>query len=268
MNPTIAFVGGGNMASSLVGGLLRSGHPATGIRVAETDPDRAESLRTRFEVTVRGKAQDIVAGADTLVLAVKPQQMKAALEGLQPDPGTCCVSIAAGITLASLQTLLGSSLHYVRCMPNTPALLGCGISGLFAEDSVPEAARQRAEHILRAAGEVCWVQRESDLDAVTAVSGSGPAYVFLLVEAMREAGESLGLPADVSARLAAQTCIGAARMIESGDVDVTQLRTQVTSPGGTTEAAIQSLEQAGLRSIFKQALSAAAARSAELGRSS
>jgi pyrroline-5-carboxylate reductase len=150
-------------------------------------------------------------------------------------------------------------------MPNTPALYGCGISGLYAMPDTPAAARERAEYVLRAAGETVWLEREADLDAVTAVSGSGPAYFFLLVEAMRDAGTALGLTPQTAARLAARTCVGAARMIEGGTTDVAELRQQVTSKGGTTEAALQHLETAGLRGIFREALSAAAQRSKELG---
>lgn len=254
------------MASSLISGLIRAGHPASELRVAEALVERAEDLKRRFAVSVSSRAADILAGADTIVIAVKPQQMKTALAGLKPDTGATVISIAAGIPIHSLRAQLGPELHYVRCMPNTPALVGAGISGLYADPAVPKQSRDQADSILRAAGEVCWVDQEQELDAVTAVSGSGPAYFFLVVEAMREAGEQLGLSAEVSARLAAQTCVGAARMIELGEQDVAQLRANVTSPGGTTAAAVDTLEKSGIRRIFQQALQAAADRSAELGR--
>lgn len=265
MPDLIAFVGGGNMAASLIGGLLAAGHPADRIRVAEPDTARAQMLRERFGVQVAAEARAIVAGAQTLVLAVKPQQMGAALQGLKPDAGCCVVSIAAGIRLSFLRAALGESLDYVRSMPNTPALYGAGISGLYADPATPGETRARAQTVLSAAGQVCWLNAESELDAVTAVSGSGPAYVFLLVEAMREAGVALGLAPETAARLAAQTCVGAARMIEAGTTDVAELRAQVTSKGGTTEAALRHLESAGLRPMFREALQAAARRSAELG---
>jgi pyrroline-5-carboxylate reductase len=266
MSDVIAFVGGGNMASCLIGGLIAAGHAPARLRAAEPDAARAQSLRERFPgVDVRPAAADIVGGAHTLVLAVKPQQMDEALRGLAPDTGTCVVSIAAGIRLDVLRAALGPALHYVRSMPNTPALVGCGISGLYADAATPPLARERAQTVLRAAGDTVWLQSESELDAVTAVSGSGPAYFFLLVEAMREAGVALGLAPDTAARLAARTCVGAARMIETGTTDVAELRAQVTSKGGTTEAALRAFERGGLSALVREALGAAAARSKELG---
>lgn len=265
MSEVIAFIGGGNMAASLVGGLLAAGQPASAIRVAEPNAEAADRLRARFGIATAAAGSEVASGAGTVVLAVKPQQMAAALGGLLPDAGTTVVSIAAGVRLAFLRRALGADLEYVRSMPNTPALYGCGVSGLYAPPDTSERARQRAETVLRAAGAVCWLQDESELDAVTAVSGSGPAYLFLLVEAMREAGVALGLDPAVSAQLAAQTCIGAARMLEAGTTDAAVLRAQVTSKGGTTEAALNSLESAGFRPMFREALAAAAQRSREMG---
>ncbi|MGH8443675.1 MAG: pyrroline-5-carboxylate reductase, partial [Solimonas sp.] len=229
---------------------------------------RARWLKDSFGVRVAAAAGDIAASADVLVLAVKPQQMRAALAGLRLQPGCVVVSIAAGIQLASLARWLGDGVHLVRTMPNTPALLGAGISGLYAAPSVPPAARQLAETVLGAAGTCVWIDSEAQIDAVTAVSGSGPAYFFLLTEVMREAGVKLGLAPDVAAQLALQTFIGAARMADDGagkGIDVVQLRANVTSKGGTTEAAVRHLENAGLRAIFADALQAAADRSRELG---
>ena len=265
MSDVIAFIGGGNMATSLIGGLVTAGYSAGKLRVAEPDASRAQALRDRLGVSVAPSAREIVAGAGTLVLAVKPQQMSEALRGLKPDADACVVSIAAGIRLDFLREALGAGLHYVRSMPNTPALYGAGITGLYAPPGTPDDARVRAEIVLRAAGETVWLKEESELDAVTAVSGSGPAYFFLLVEAMREAGVALGLAPETAAKLAASTCIGAARMIEAGTTDVADLRAQVTSKGGTTQAALEHLESAGLRPIFREALAAAAQRSKELG---
>ena len=261
----IAFIGGGNMAASLIGGLIAAAHPVAGIAVAEPDAGRAQVLRDRFGVEVADRGSAIVTGAQTVVLAVKPQQMGAALAGLQLDAGSTVVSIAAGVRLAFLRKALGEQVDLVRSMPNTPALYGCGVSGLYADAQIPSIARTRAERVLGAAGQVCWLREEAELDAVTAVSGSGPAYVFLLVEAMREAGVALGLTAETAAQLAAQTCIGAARMIAAGTTDVADLRAQVTSKGGTTEAALRSLESAGFRPMMQAALAAASRRSAELG---
>lgn len=265
MSDVIAFIGGGNMATSLIGGLLSAGYAPENLRVAEPDAARAQALRERLGVSVAASAREIVAGAGTLVLAVKPQQMGEALSGLKPDADACVVSIAAGIRLDFLRHALGPGLHYVRSMPNTPALYGAGITGLYAPPGTPDDARVRAEIVLRAAGETVWLNDESQLDAVTAVSGSGPAYFFLLVEAIREAGVALGLAPETAAQLAARTCIGAAKMIEAGTADVAELRAQVTSKGGTTQAALEHLESAGLRPIFRDALAAAARRSKELG---
>lgn len=253
------------MAASLIGGLIAAGHPASGIAVAEPDAARAALLRERYSVEVADRGSGIAAGAQTIVLAVKPQQMGVALAGLRLDAGSTVVSIAAGVRIGFLRRALGGQVHLVRSMPNTPALYGCGVSGLYADAQTPAIARTRAERVLGAAGQVCWLRQEAELDAVTAVSGSGPAYVFLLVEAMREAGVALGLSAETASQLAAQTCIGAARMIAAGSTDVAELRAQVTSKGGTTEAALRSLESAGFRPMMNAALAAASLRSAELG---
>ncbi|MES0872526.1 pyrroline-5-carboxylate reductase [Sinimarinibacterium thermocellulolyticum] len=264
MSSRIAFIGGGNMAASLIGGLLTAGHDAARIRVAEIGDERRAWLRQRFGVEVFADAAAAIDGAEALVLAVKPQQMREALAGLRPQAGTTVISIAAGLALASLRRWLGAHLHYVRSMPNTPALLGAGISGLYAPPTTPASARALAESILGAAGDYVWLDEESQMDAVTAVSGSGPAYYFALTEALREAGVALGLAPETAARLARQTFIGAARMA-AGDDDVAELRARVTSKGGTTEAALQRFEAGGLSDLVKQAVAAAARRGAELG---
>jgi pyrroline-5-carboxylate reductase len=264
MSSRIAFLGGGNMAASLIGGLLAAGHPPQRIQVAEIGAGRRAWLQREFGVGVHEHAAAAAVQSDAVVLAVKPQQMREAVHGLQLAPGTVVVSIAAGLRLASLQRWLGDGLHYVRSMPNTPALLGAGISGLYAAPSTPQSARQLAENILGAAGDCVWLEDESQMDAVTALSGSGPAYYFALTEALREAGVALGLAPQTAARLARQTFIGAARMAD-GEDDVAVLRARVTSKGGTTEAALQRLEAGGLRALFKDALTAAAHRGAELG---
>lgn len=258
------------MAASLIGGLLQAGHPRERLAVAELFAERAEWLRQTFDVRVAADAQQACRDAQLVVLAVKPQQMREALAGLQLAPACVVVSIAAGIQLASLQQWLGKDVHLVRTMPNTPALLGAGISGLYADPSVPAAARELASYVLKAAGTCVWLQSEDQIEAVTAVSGSGPAYFFLVTEAMREAGVKLGLSPEVASQLALQTFIGAAKMAEDGaakSIDVAQLRANVTSKGGTTAAAIGHLENAGLRTIFDAALHAAAARGRELGAS-
>lgn len=264
MSSRIAFIGGGNMAASLIGGLLAAGHDAARIRVAEIGAERRAWLQQQFGIEAFGTAAEAIAGAEAIVLAVKPQQMRDALAGLRPAAGTTVVSIAAGLQLASLRRWLGTDLHYVRSMPNTPALLGAGISGLYASPETPASARALAEAILGAAGDCVWLDDESQMDAVTALSGSGPAYYFALTEALRDAGVALGLAPQTAARLARQTFIGAARMAD-GEDDVAELRARVTSKGGTTEAALQRLEAGGLGPLFKDALAAAAQRGAELG---
>lgn len=266
MQQTIAFIGGGNMAASLIGGLIGAGHPAARLRVAEPLPERADWLRKQFGIEVKATAAEVVPGAGALVLAVKPQQMGEALAGLQADPGCVVVSVAAGVRLSRLRRTLGEAAHYVRTMPNTPALIGKGITGLYAPEGTPAAARELAQAVLATAGATVWLQREEDIDAVTALSGSGPAYFFLLTEALREAGEKLGLDRETAARLALHTFAGSAQMaVAEGAKDVVELRAQVTSKGGTTEAAVKSLEAAGLRRSFDEALAAAANRSRELG---
>jgi len=263
--PTVAFLGGGNMAAALIGGLLKTGWPKDRILVAEPVAERAIWLAEQFGVAVQEAGAAIVADADALVLAVKPQQLSAAVADLPLKAGAVVVSIAAGVRLATLQRLMGSHIEYVRTMPNTPALLGAGITGLFAPSGTPAEARALAERLLAAAGACVWVDEESQLDAVTALSGSGPAYFFLLVEALRDAGAALGLQPDVAAQLAAQTCVGAARMVGESGLDASILRANVTSKGGTTEAALLHLESAGLRAMFATALQHADARAKALG---
>ena len=197
--------------------------------------------------------------------ATKPQVLKGVSQALAPSlqPGQLIVSIAAGITCASLASWLGD-VAIVRCMPNTPALLRQGVSGLFANARVSAAQKAQAEQVLSAVGLALWLNEESQLDAVTAVSGSGPAYFFLLIEAMTAAGEKLGLPRETAARLSIHTALGAARMASESDVDAAELRRRVTSPNGTTEAAINTFQTGGFEALVQQALNAAANRSAEL----
>ena len=261
----IAFIGAGNMANSLIGGLLARGVPATSIHASEPSAERRQQLEQALAIHTHADNAAACAAADVVVLAVKPQIMRAVCQALAPalQPGQLVISIAAGISCASLQQWLGHQA-VVRCMPNTPALLQQGISGLYAAGAVSPAQRSQATAILDAVGVSVWVDEEQQLDAVTAVSGSGPAYFFLLIEAMADAGVKLGLPAATAALLARHTALGAARMACEGDVDVATLRARVTSPQGTTDAAIRSFEADGLRSMVGRALQAAADRSAEL----
>jgi pyrroline-5-carboxylate reductase len=264
MHPVITFIGGGNMAASLIGGLRAAGRPAASLRVVEISAERRSWLQQEFGVRTSDDAAAATVGAAAIVLAVKPQQMQDVCSKLKLDSGTVVISIAAGVRLDSLQRWLGDDHHYIRCMPNTPALLQAGITGLYASPQTSAAARELAQGVLSAAGEYVWVDAETLLDAVTALSGSGPAYFFLLTEVLRDAGISLGLPAETAARLAEQTFIGSARMA-GADVDVSELRRRVTSKGGTTEAAVNHLLGAGIQPLFNAALQAAAQRGAALG---
>jgi pyrroline-5-carboxylate reductase len=267
--PHIAFVGAGNMASSIIGGLVESGHPADRISAADPYPASLEHVRKIAPLAVYSDNVAAVRGADIIILAVKPQVMAQATDSIAETVqarGALVISIAAGVTIASMQARLGPQAAIVRCMPNTPALLGCGASGLFANERTSAQQREYAQRVLSAVGITCWVSSEQELDAITALSGSGPAYFFLLLEAMIDAGVELGLDVLTAQRLALQTSLGAARMALESDVGLVELRRRVTSPGGTTERAIQSFEQDGLRQTVTKAMRAAAERAAEMAR--
>ena len=264
---TLAFIGGGNMARSLIGGLVARGHDPARIRVAEPVQPLREALAADFGVAVFEDGAQAVEGASTWVLATKPQVLKPVCEALADAAQAArplVVSIAAGITAGQLERWLGGGIAVVRTMPNTPALLGAGVTGLFASARVDDAGRTLAERLLAAAGPTVWIADEAMMDAVTAVSGSGPAYVFLLAEAMIDAGIAEGLPADAARTLALQTILGAARMLTESDVDAAELRRRVTSPNGTTQAAIEAFEAGGLRTLVADAIHAARVRGAEL----
>lgn len=267
--PQIAFVGAGNMASSIIGGLLDSGHPVDRISAADPFPASLERLREKAAIAVYSNNAQAVQSADIVILAVKPQVMAEATASIADAVSAndaVVISIAAGVTIASMQARLQPKAAIVRCMPNTPALLQCGASGLFANDNCSEQQRDFAQLVLSAVGMTCWVNTEHELDAITALSGSGPAYFFLLIEAMIDAGKELGLDQEIATRLALQTSLGASRMALESDVDLVELRRRVTSPGGTTERAIQSFEQDGLRKTVATAMRAAADRAAEMAR--
>jgi pyrroline-5-carboxylate reductase len=261
----IAFIGAGNMAASLIGGLRAKGLDAAQIRASDPGEETRARVSTEHGIEVFADNAQAIDGADVVVLAVKPQAMKAVCEAIRPSlkPNQLVVSIAAGITCASMNNWLGAQ-PIVRCMPNTPALLRQGVSGLFATAEVTTEQRQQAQELLSAVGIALWLNEEQQLDAVTAVSGSGPAYFFLLIEAMTAAGVKLGLPADIAAQLTLQTALGAAHMAFSSDVDAAELRRRVTSPAGTTEAAIKSFQANGFEALVEKALGAAAHRSAEM----
>ncbi|MDR8365898.1 MULTISPECIES: pyrroline-5-carboxylate reductase [Pseudomonas] len=261
----IAFIGAGNMAASLIGGLRAKGLDAAQIRASDPGEETRARVSAEHGIEVFADNAEAIQGVDVIVLAVKPQAMKAVCEAIRPNlkPNQLVVSIAAGITCASMKNWLGAQ-PIVRCMPNTPALLRQGVSGLFATSEVSAEQRQQAEELLSAVGIALWLNEEQQLDAVTAVSGSGPAYFFLLIEAMTAAGVKLGLPADIAAQLTVQTALGAAHMAVASDVDAAELRRRVTSPAGTTEAAIKSFQAGGFEALVEKALGAAAHRSAEM----
>jgi len=257
------------MATSIIGGLIESGHPAGRISAADPLPESLARLRELGPVTAHRDNAAAVAAADAVILAVKPQVMAEAsrsIAGAVNDNNAVVISIAAGVTTASMQSWLGPKTAIVRCMPNTPALLRCGASGLFANDNCSAAQRELAQSILSAVGITCWVHSEDELDAITALSGSGPAYFFLLMEAMIDSGQALGLEREIATTLALQTGLGAARMALESEVDLAELRRRVTSPGGTTERAVQSFEQDGLCDTVARAMRAAADRAAEMAR--
>jgi pyrroline-5-carboxylate reductase len=266
--PKLAFIGAGNMASSIIGGLVAKGYPARAIFASDPSEATLERLKAVASVRITTDNEKAIAEADVVILAVKPQVMK---DVLQPIAATLrenrplLISIAAGIEIRSLEAWLGdATLPIVRCMPNTPALVQSGATGLFASAAVSAGQRAQADTILRAVGIALWVEKEADIDAVTAVSGSGPAYFFMVMEAMQAAGEQLGLAPDVARQLTLQTALGAAQMAIASDVDAAELRRRVTSPNGTTERAIAAFEAGGLRELFLRALTDCRDRSVEL----
>ena len=265
---TIAFIGGGNMARSLIGGLVARGVAADSIRVAEPVAVLRDALHTDFGVQVFTEATLAVEGAELWLVAVKPQVMREVCASLaaQVTDDTVVVSIAAGITIAQLQRWLArdGGVAVVRAMPNTPALLGAGITGLCPSAQVTPTQRAAAQRLLEAAGHVVWIDDEAQMDAVTAVSGSGPAYVFLLAEAMQAAAVAQGLDADAARALATQTLLGASRMLAESDDPADVLRARVTSPNGTTQAAIETFEAGGFRTLVARAIDAATRRGREL----
>ncbi|PJK09312.1 pyrroline-5-carboxylate reductase [Lysobacteraceae bacterium NML120232] len=270
MNPvsdSITFIGGGNMARSLIGGLIAAGTAPEKIRVAEPVAALREALAADFSVQVFDQATEAVADSPTWLLAVKPQVMKTVCQSLAPQAMTqqpLLVSVAAGITSAQISKWLGGAHAVVRTMPNTPALLGAGVTGLYANPQVSAAQRQTAQTLLQGAGATVWIEDESLMDAVTAVSGSGPAYVFLLAEAMQAAAETEGLNAEAARILTIQTLLGAARMLTHDATPAAELRRRVTSPGGTTQAAIESFEADDFRAIVARAIHAARQRGIQL----
>jgi len=264
---SIGFIGGGNMAASIIGGLVADGFAADAIYVAEPNDDARSQLAARFGLHTEVDNNVVAAKVDVLLLAVKPQVLKEVAQQLAAtiqDRQPLIVSIAAGIRSSDLDNWLGGQVAIVRSMPNTPALVQSGATGLFANAKVSNAQREQAESILRAVGITVWLDDEQQIDAVTALSGSGPAYIFNVIEVMEKAGIQLGLDAATARHLAVQTAFGASKLaLESAD-DPATLREKVTSPGGTTERALGVLREGGLETLFMEALQAANDRAAEL----
>jgi pyrroline-5-carboxylate reductase len=262
---SIVFIGGGNMASAIIGGLIKSGRDALSIQVVEPGEAQRGKLRADFGVRTLAAADASLAAATVVVWAVKPQLFKAAAAPCAPHvSGALHLSVMAGIRSDTIARATGTQ-RVVRAMPNTPALIGQGIAGLFARDAVTPQEKSQVEALLAPTGRTLWVAREEDLDAVTALSGSGPAYVFYFVEAMIQAGQEMGLSAEQGKQLALATFGGAASLALASSDPPDVLRERVTSKGGTTHAAISSLDDSGVKAAFVKALKAAQHRARELG---
>jgi pyrroline-5-carboxylate reductase len=267
MDSTICFIGAGNMSLSLMGGLLASGYPKDKILATDPSADRRQEVTQSLGISCLESNTEAAAQADIILLAVKPQQLEPVCKELAntvKTKGTLVISIAAGVRTDDIAFWLGGEAAIVRTMPNTPALIRSGATGLFATSAVSDSQKDQAENILRAAGLTVWVPQESDLDIVTAISGSGPAYYFLFMEAMQAAGQKLGLDESTARLLTIQTAFGAAKMALESPDDCATLRKKVTSPNGTTEKAIQTFEQHDLRAIIEEAMTAAKDRAISL----
>ena len=265
--PVIAFLGAGNMASAMISGLIAEGISPSQLRASDPSEAALSRLKAMGLSRLCTAPDKLFEDADLVVAAVKPQIIPAALTAIkdQLGPRTALLSIAAGIPISSLQSQLGEDVAIIRCMPNTPAMIGLGASALYAADSVSAAHREIAENVTRAAGNTVWVSREELLDAVTAVSGSGPAYFFALIEAIARTGAELGLEEEVAMALTVQTALGAASLAAQATEPVATLRENVTSPGGTTEQALQSLQANDFDAVVAEAVRQCAARAKALG---
>ena len=268
-SPSLAFIGAGNMASSIIGGLIQQGYSASSISACDPNTDALASLKARFGIEVSSDNSSVCQHSDVIVLAVKPQILKQVCQNLQAPLNASSVSspliisVAAGISSEQIQTWLGQEqpVAIVRCMPNTPALVQQSASGLYANTHTSDEQKHIAHSLLQTVGYATWLDSETMIHAVTAVSGSGPAYFFLLMEAMIDSAVNQGLDRESATQLTLQTALGAATLAKNSDVTVDELRRRVTSPGGTTEQAILSYENAGLRQIVDDAMIACAERS-------
>lgn len=269
-NLKIAFIGGGNMGQALVGGLLSSDWIANNISIIDSDPAMSAKLAKQFmQCNVFTQTEAVLTLADIVVLAVKPQTMRTACEQIAAQcqaSRPLIISIAAGIQISAIDDWLGGELPIVRCMPNTPALVQSGTTGLFANSEASLQQREFAQNILNSVGSTLWLEQEAMLDVVTAISGSGPAYFFYVIEAMLEAGQSLGLSAAQARQLTIDTAAGAAKLIQKSGKTPQELRRAVTSKGGTTEAAIKALKQGGMKNLFHTAITIAAQKAKQLAR--
>jgi len=268
LNQTIGFIGGGNMASSLIGGLIKGGVvTANSITVFEPNAEKAASLKTEFGINIAADNIELINNSNTVVVAVKPQVLEAVLTPLASTvqaTSPMIVSIAAGITTNSIEQWLGGNVAVVRVMPNTPALVSQGASGLYANAQVSDEQKTTATQLINAVGSSAWVNSEADIDNITALSGSGPAYFMLFIQSLIDASIEAGLDPQTAKKLAVKTASGTAALIESNDTPLQTLIDNVTSPGGTTEQALRSFHQSGLPDVVKNAFNAAKNRSEEL----
>ncbi len=267
---TIGFIGGGNMASSLIGGLIKQGSVApSNLYVFEPNHEKALALRETFGINVAASNDELIRASEIVVIAVKPQVLESVLT---PDASAFAakhplvVSVVAGITVDSIERWLDGEYAVVRVMPNTPALIGMGASGLYANARVSDVQRQTTTDLVNAVGKSAWVEREEDIDSITALSGSGPAYFMLFLQGLIEAGQKAGLSAETAKTLAVQTAAGAAQLVASSDISLQTLIDNVTSPNGTTEKALHSFNQNDLKGLVQQAFDAAKRRSEELAK--
>jgi pyrroline-5-carboxylate reductase len=267
LNRRIAFIGGGNMANSIIGGLVSSGWPTTSIVASDPSVEQRVLLESSFAVNTFEENKAAVEEAEIVVFSVKPQVMKQAIESVQIElirSNPLIISIAAGIRTSDALRWIGQDMAFVRVMPNTPALVNSGVSGLLANAGTSSSQKQIASQIMEAVGQVVWVENEEDIDTVTGISGSGPAYFFKLMEIMIQAARSRGLSEKAARKLVLQTALGAAKLAEHSEHEPAVLRRQVTSPGGTTEAAILAMEKGGVDEVISDGIVAAIEKSDEL----
>lgn len=268
-SPVISVIGAGNMGSCLIGGLIKNGHPANKIWASDADEQKLTHLSQTLKIHVTTNNAEAALNANILIFAVKPQlfaSVASALSTVVQQQHPLIISIAAGVTIASIEAWLGGKVAVVRSMPNTPALIGCGATALYANRLVTSTQHAEAETIMRSLGLIVWLAEEKQMDVVTALSGSGPAYFFLMMESLQKSAEQLGLPPATAKLLTLQTALGSAQMALESDKSLEELRQVVTSPGGTTERGVSVLEESNIREIYYQTLLAAKTRSEELAK--